>query len=62
MVKVPHRWDSSPPPPAKTAHAVPILHIWNLYIYALMGIGLIYGLHTEHPGPIITNGMGPVIE
>ena len=21
-----------------------------------------YGLHTEHPGPIITNGMGPVIE
>ena len=25
-----------------------------------MGIGLNYGLYTEHPGPIITNGMGPV--
>ena len=21
-----------------------------------------YGLHTENPGPIITNGMGPVSE
>ena len=29
---------------------------------ALMGIGLMAYTGTEHPGPIITNGMGPVIE
>ena len=32
MVKVPHLWDFSPPPPLpkQAAHAVPIIHIWNL--------------------------------
>ena len=60
MVKVPHLWDSLPPPPPPNPHMLSnityeictYMHLWHWA----------YGLYTEHPGPIIRNGMGPVIE
>ena len=39
--------------------AVPILHMKFVYICSYGHWA--YGLYTEHPGPIITNGMDPVL-
>ena len=45
-----------------------ILDWFKLFLYRVFSIPVFstylcpYGLHTEHPGPIITNGMGPAIE
>ena len=49
---------SLPPPPNRTC--CPILHMKFVYICPYGHWA--YGLYTEHPGPIIRNGMGPVIE